>query len=228
MKTEKSMSAHCRNDCRTPFRPVCEPPSGYPVAANPKANSLPMMRLDEYRARSAIIPPTRMTKTRDETRRIIPMACVICLAAMPVACQADLKGDFADPPLKFRSRPLWFWNNTEVTAGGVETQLQGARNQSGYGGLAPADLCWKNEFRSFVDEWRGLGVYQSHDGIRCVSDSSILNRTAGRRQYHDQNPVTQSLRLWRRRVVQTQDPRFARNPLRIDKVSHHEKHAQIG
>jgi len=74
---------------------------------------------------------------------------------------------------------------------------------------APVDLYWKNEFWPFVDEWRGLGVYEFDDGIRCVSNGLILNRTAGRHQYQDQNPVTQSLRLSRHRVIQTQDPRFA-------------------
>ena len=57
--------------------------------------------------------------------------------ALPLPCLADVKSDFVNPPLKFRSRPLWFWNNTEVTAAEVEAQLQGNRDQSGYGGLAP-------------------------------------------------------------------------------------------
>jgi hypothetical protein len=37
---------------------------------------------------------------------------VVLILWMP--CQADMKGDFVNPPLKFRSRPLWFWNNTAV------------------------------------------------------------------------------------------------------------------
>jgi hypothetical protein len=48
-----------------------------------------------------------------------------------------MKSDFVNPPLKFRSRPLWFWNNANVTAAEVEAQLQGNRDHSGYGGLAP-------------------------------------------------------------------------------------------
>ncbi len=52
-------------------------------------------------------------------------------------CHADLQSDFIAPPLAMRSRPLWFWNNTAVTAAGVVEQLLGSRDRSGYGGLAP-------------------------------------------------------------------------------------------
>ena len=62
-------------------------------------------------------------------------AVAVLLTSRP--CPADVKGDFVNPPLKFRPRPLWFWNNTAVTAAGVEAQLQGKRDRSGYGGLAP-------------------------------------------------------------------------------------------
>ena len=68
---------------------------------------------------------------------IITLSCLVCVLLSATLCHADMKRDFVDPPLKFRSRPLWFWNNTEVTAAQVETQLQGNRDQSGYGGLAP-------------------------------------------------------------------------------------------
>ena len=68
---------------------------------------------------------------------MIALACLLSATALPLSCQADLKSDFVNPPLKFRSRPLWFWNNTAVTAAGVEAELQGNRDRSGYGGLAP-------------------------------------------------------------------------------------------
>jgi hypothetical protein len=68
---------------------------------------------------------------------IITLSCLACVLLSATLCHADMKRDFVDPPLKFRSRPLWFWNNTEVTTAQVETQLQGNRDQSGYGGLAP-------------------------------------------------------------------------------------------
>jgi hypothetical protein len=68
---------------------------------------------------------------------MIALVCLISATVLPVPCQADVKSDFVNPPLKFRSRPLWFWNNTNVTAAEVEAQLQGNRDRSGYGGLAP-------------------------------------------------------------------------------------------
>jgi len=68
---------------------------------------------------------------------IITLSCLACVLLSATLCHAEMKRDFVDPPLKFRSRPLWFWNNTEVTAAQVETQLRGNRDQSGYGGLAP-------------------------------------------------------------------------------------------
>ena len=90
------------------------------------------------------------------------------------------------------------------------------------------NLYWKNKFWLFVDEWRDLGVYQSDDGIRGVSNSLILDRTAGKHRYQDRSPATQSLRLSRHRVLQTQDLRLVRNPLRMGTVSHHEKYAPTG
>jgi len=65
------------------------------------------------------------------------MTSLTILIALLVPCKAEVKDDFLNPPLKFRSRPLWFWNNAAVTAAEVEAQLQGNRDRSGYGGLAP-------------------------------------------------------------------------------------------
>jgi hypothetical protein len=67
---------------------------------------------------------------------IFALACIISAVALPVPCRADVKSDFVNPPLKFRSRPLWFWNNTAVTATEIANQMQGNLD-SGYGGLAP-------------------------------------------------------------------------------------------
>ena len=48
---------------------------------------------------------------------------------------ADQRQDFAEPPLKYATRPLWFWNNTTVTAEGIVEQMQQAHDQCGYGGF---------------------------------------------------------------------------------------------
>jgi len=87
---------------------------------------------------------------------LLTLACVFGGALVPLPCQADVKGDFVKPPLKFRSRPLWFWNNTAVTAAGVEEQLQGARDQSGYGGLAPLPFGPKFTPKYLSDEYFDL------------------------------------------------------------------------
>jgi len=68
---------------------------------------------------------------------ILSFGALAFAMALPALCQADLRSDFVNPPLRFRSRPLWFWNDTHVTAAEVEAQLQAHRDQSGYGGLAP-------------------------------------------------------------------------------------------
>ncbi len=44
----------------------------------------------------------------------IALTGLLGMLMMPLPCQADVKSDFVHPPLKFRSRPLWFWNNTNV------------------------------------------------------------------------------------------------------------------
>ncbi|MBN2290977.1 MAG: hypothetical protein JXM70_01045, partial [Pirellulales bacterium] len=53
----------------------------------------------------------------------------------PVAIAGDRRADFADPPLKFATRPLWFWNDTTVTEAGIIEQMRDARDKSGYGGF---------------------------------------------------------------------------------------------
>jgi len=68
---------------------------------------------------------------------LLALAGVVGVLALPAPGRAGTKSDFANPPLKFRARPLWFWNDTAVTAAELEAQLQGNRDQSGYGGLAP-------------------------------------------------------------------------------------------
>ena len=79
---------------------------------------------------------TRMFKA-DGYGLMLILACITIATVLPAPCAADMKSDFVNPPLKFRPRPLWFWNDTQVTAAEVQAQLQGNRDRSGYGGLAP-------------------------------------------------------------------------------------------
>ncbi len=45
------------------------------------------------------------------------------------------KESFVRPPIRYWPRPLWFWNNTAVTAKGVVGQMQAFRDKCGYGGF---------------------------------------------------------------------------------------------
>jgi hypothetical protein len=49
---------------------------------------------------------------------------------------------------------------------------------------APVILYWKGKFWLFIDEWRGIGVYQSDDGIRYAPNSLILDRPGKREDDH--------------------------------------------
>jgi len=72
------------------------------------------------------------------------------LLAANIANAGDLKQDFADPPLKYASRPLWFWNNTAVTAEGIAEQMRLSRDRCGYGGfgILPFGEKFKPEYLS--------------------------------------------------------------------------------
>jgi alpha-L-rhamnosidase len=43
--------------------------------------------------------------------------------------------EFENPPIQYWPRPLWFWNNTEVTAEGVTNLMEAMRDKCGYGGF---------------------------------------------------------------------------------------------
>ena len=62
---------------------------------------------------------------------------IICLVMQSrgVALKADVKKDFADPPITYWPRPLWFWNNTEVKVEVLHEQMQKSKKLSKYGGF---------------------------------------------------------------------------------------------
>jgi hypothetical protein len=45
------------------------------------------------------------------------------------------RDEFSNPPIQYWPRPLWFWNNTEVTEKGITEQMVAMRDQCGYGGF---------------------------------------------------------------------------------------------
>ena len=61
-----------------------------------------------------------------------------------------MRSDFADPPVKYRPRPLWFWNNTEVTAAGIHEQMEKSCDLSKYGGfgILPFGKSFRPEYLS--------------------------------------------------------------------------------
>ena len=67
------------------------------------------------------------------------MAFLICLPVvlgkMLSADPSFTKKDFIHPPIHFWPRPLYFWNNTTVTAEGLTRQMQAFRDECGYGGF---------------------------------------------------------------------------------------------
>jgi len=62
---------------------------------------------------------------------------IFCFAIqLPAAAlTAEIKSDFADPPITYWPRPLWFWNNTEVKVEVLREQMQKSKALSKYGGF---------------------------------------------------------------------------------------------
>jgi hypothetical protein len=97
-----------------------------------------------------------MTKTSICTGWSFLMALVLCDVASPggaprttdfarlfsqtladpgTDADRDLRREFAEPPQRSWPRPLWFWNNTPVTAETVKDQMRQARDRCRYGGF---------------------------------------------------------------------------------------------
>jgi hypothetical protein len=59
----------------------------------------------------------------------------IFLRSISLQGQAFTQEMFADPPIRYWPRPLWFWNNTRVTAEGVAELMEAMHDRCGYGGF---------------------------------------------------------------------------------------------
>jgi hypothetical protein len=129
-----------------------------------------------------------------------PIITLTCVLLSVTCCYADVKSDFTDPPLTFRSRPLWFWNNTQVTVSQVEAQLQGNRDQSGYGGLAPLPFgknftpkylsdAYFSLYGVAVDKARELGMFLTiYDEYGFPSGSGGANMGDGIPRFKNKYP----------------------------------------
>lgn len=64
--------------------------------------------------------------------------------------QTFSKENFNNPPINYWPCPLWFWNNTTVTAEGIVNQMQAFRDECGYGGfgILPFRKNFKPEYLS--------------------------------------------------------------------------------
>lgn len=119
----------------------------------------------------------------------------------------SLRNDFAAPPLKYRPRPLWFWNDTRVTAAEVETQMQSNRDRSGYGGLAPLPFGGKFSPKYLSDEYfevygaavnkaRQLGMFLTlYDEYGFPSGSAGANNGDGIQRFKNKHPEATLKRL---------------------------------
>jgi len=75
---------------------------------------------------------------------------VLSIPCPGVIVQGDIRSDFADPAIKYRPRPLWFWNNTEVTAATIREQMEKSCQLSKYGGfgILPFGKSFRPEYLS--------------------------------------------------------------------------------
>ena len=58
-----------------------------------------------------------------------------CCVVSAGSSTAQIRSDFRDPPVQYWPRPLWFWNDTEVTIAGVGEQTRKSKELSKYGGF---------------------------------------------------------------------------------------------
>ena len=90
---------------------------------------------------------------------IIILASVLLMHTSVSNGQIFSPEQFNKPPIHYWPRPLWFWNNTEVTGEVVVEQMQAFRDQCGYGGfgVVPFGKNFRPEYLS-DDYFRLYGV----------------------------------------------------------------------
>lgn len=70
------------------------------------------------------------------SRLILPVPCLFAWSLVFLGgLRASEMEDFMNPPREFQPKPLWFWNNTTVTASTVADQMRQAKQRDGYGGF---------------------------------------------------------------------------------------------
>ncbi len=74
----------------------------------------------------------RLPKTESFCAWLVLCSCCVVSAG---SSTAQMRSDFRDPPVQYWPRPLWFWNDTEVTAPGVLEQMRKSKELSKHGGF---------------------------------------------------------------------------------------------
>jgi hypothetical protein len=62
------------------------------------------------------------------------VALLLCFLLFVASC-TNTKSNFVNPPMSFRPCPLWFWNDTEITAQVAFEQMKRAKEDCRYGGF---------------------------------------------------------------------------------------------
>jgi len=117
-----------------------------------------------------------------ETAAVITIAGV--MAFFGVLCPlssslADITGDFANPPLKYHTTPL-YWLNGHISNAGIDSQLTNFRDKDGYGSVAILPVTeWSEpafieKYGHILDKLDELGMW----AIFC-DDKSFPSGTAG-------------------------------------------------
>jgi len=69
-------------------------------------------------------------------KHIITLAILVCLSSCNNRVATYLSEEFAEPEMKWRPIPLWFWNNATIEGDQLESQLEKMVNTDFYGGCA--------------------------------------------------------------------------------------------
>lgn len=97
------------------------------------------------------------------------LTCLLVLTASLAATQpvqADLRGDFQEPPPQYKSRPLWFWNGA-LDAAHTRQMLADCQERGYYGvgilpalGMTPAFMTpeFLDQYQVAVDQAASLGM----------------------------------------------------------------------
>lgn len=67
--------------------------------------------------------------------------------------------NFKNPPATYRPHTLWFWNNTPATREGIDEQIIGLHDDSGYGGIGILPFGTEFTPKYLSDEYFDLYVY---------------------------------------------------------------------